>query len=309
MNILFQTYISRVYPEDFALVSDMAYVAQNGSRIIRALLEIAVSKRWADVSAVLMTLCKAVEKRTWPFVHPLMQFENELRQDVLYNLKQWADDCTVPELAEKSALELGQLIHLNERHGAALLRVAKEFPAVSMWYKLEPLTDKFLRILITVKRTFEWGSRAESSIEPFWLWIEDDKGLNIFQLHHLLFHKQDLILEVEFTVPIIFENRPSFLVARFVSDRWIGADDDITIPLDDLIMPIIAISRTALLKLPFLSTGALNSRVLETHMGNISDFNALQTQSFWSLMNTCQNVLLCSPAGSGKSTMGQMVAL
>ena len=52
--------------EDFALVSDMAYSAQNGGRIIRALLEIGISRKWANVSAVLMGLSKAVEKRMWP---------------------------------------------------------------------------------------------------------------------------------------------------------------------------------------------------------------------------------------------------
>lgn len=68
VNILLQAYISKSYIEDFALVSDTAYVAQNAGRIIRALLEIAVSRRFAGVSYVLMSMSKAVEKRMWPFV-------------------------------------------------------------------------------------------------------------------------------------------------------------------------------------------------------------------------------------------------
>ena len=75
VNILLQGYVSRLPLDDFALISDSAYVAQNAGRIVRALLEIAVSRKWATVSAVLMGLSKAVEKRLWPFDQPLKQFD------------------------------------------------------------------------------------------------------------------------------------------------------------------------------------------------------------------------------------------
>ena len=50
VNALLQTYISRGYVEAFSLVSDMAYVAQNGARIIRALFEMALRKGWPTVA-------------------------------------------------------------------------------------------------------------------------------------------------------------------------------------------------------------------------------------------------------------------
>lgn len=61
VNVLLQAYISRAYIDDFALVSDTGYVAQNAGRIVRALLEIAMSKRWAPVTLVLMSMSKAIE--------------------------------------------------------------------------------------------------------------------------------------------------------------------------------------------------------------------------------------------------------
>ena len=168
-------------PEDFALVSDMLYVAQNGGRIIRARLEIALSRKWAEASAVLMALSKAVEMRLWPFQHPLYQYQHDLHKEVLYNLQRWADDFSVAELAEKTGPELGQLIHMNDRHGASLLKVSKQFPTVSMTYDLRPLTSDLLQISVHVTRSFEWGSRSENSVEPFLLWIEDSEGLEILQ--------------------------------------------------------------------------------------------------------------------------------
>jgi antiviral helicase SLH1 len=87
VNILLQGYISRQPVDDFALVSDAAYSAQNGGRIVRALLEIAISRKWASVSAVLMGMSKAIEKRLWPFDQPLKQFD--LKYDIFYGLERW----------------------------------------------------------------------------------------------------------------------------------------------------------------------------------------------------------------------------
>jgi antiviral helicase SLH1 len=63
VNILLQSYISRAYIEDFALVSDQGYVAQNAGRIARALLDISLSKRWASTSATLISMCKSIESK------------------------------------------------------------------------------------------------------------------------------------------------------------------------------------------------------------------------------------------------------
>jgi replicative superfamily II helicase len=70
---LLQSYISNAYLEDFALVSDCAYVAQNAGRIVRALFEIALNRNWGPTASVLLSINKAIEKRMWTFEHPLAQ--------------------------------------------------------------------------------------------------------------------------------------------------------------------------------------------------------------------------------------------
>lgn len=62
-NILLQAWISKANFEDFALVSDSAYVAQNSARICRALFKIALNRRWGNLCQVLLSLCKSIEKR------------------------------------------------------------------------------------------------------------------------------------------------------------------------------------------------------------------------------------------------------
>lgn len=73
-NILLQTYISDVSVDDFALISDINYVAQNSARICRALFQISLIRRWGHLASVLLSICKSIEKKLWSFRHPLAQF-------------------------------------------------------------------------------------------------------------------------------------------------------------------------------------------------------------------------------------------
>jgi len=45
VSILLQAHVSQAFVENFALVSDTAYVAQNSARIVRALVEISIWKK------------------------------------------------------------------------------------------------------------------------------------------------------------------------------------------------------------------------------------------------------------------------
>lgn len=306
VNILLQGFISRELVDDFALVSDTAYAAQNGGRIIRALLEIAISRKWANVTGSLMGLSKAVEKRLWPFDQPLRQFN--LRGDVFYGLQQWADEWSVAQLAALDAHALGKLVHLNDIHGLAILDAAKQFPTVQIGYDLRPLGYDVLRIIVSVKRAFTWNTKVHGSAEPFWLWVEDHEGLTILQLSHLIFRQTTEVLNVEFVISIPNGQPPPSVTIRYVSDRWMGAEDEILIPLDSLTMPSPSSCHTPLLELPFLTTSVLRNPVVERVFSErVNHFNAIQTQTCWSLVNTNNHSLVCAPVGSGKSTMARIV--
>ena len=300
-----QAYISGYYPEDFALVSDQAYAAQNGGRIIRALLEIAISRKWANVSAVLMGMSKAIEKRLWPFDQPLKQFS--LKADIIYSLGRYADDYTVGELAAMSAVEIGELLHLNERHGAAVRDAAKQFPTVQITYDLRPLGPDILRIAVRLNRLFNWSTKVHGSVEPFWLWIEDDESSTILQLSHLIFRQTTETLDVDFVISIPNGKPPPTVTIRFVSDRWMGAEEEVVIPLDNLLMPKPRDSHSSRLDIPFLSLDVLDAPVLRDALSTrISSLNAIQSQTFWSLACTRSHSLFCAPTGCGKSTVARM---
>lgn len=286
------------------MVSDAAYVAQNGGRIARALLDIAISRKWAHVATVLMGITKAVEKRLWPFDEPLQQFP--LKADIIYGLRNSGEEFSPAELASMTAAELGELVRLNERHGQALLTAARQFPSVKMTSSLRPLGSDVLRIAVSVTRDFDWSSKVHDSGEPFWLWVEDHEGIEILQFVHLLFRESTKSLDVNFVVSMSNIIPPYFTI-RFMSDRWIGAEDELHVSLDGLVMPASSLDHTPRLDLPFLPRSSLGLPVLgELYSSRLHDFNAIQTQVFWSLINTSMNVLISAPVSCGKSLMGHL---
>lgn len=280
------------------------YAVQNGGRIIRSLLEIALSRKWANVGVVLIRLSMSVEKKLWGYEHPLAQFD--LSAELLYNLTRWADDIEICDLALKTAAELGTLIHLNERHGAALLRAAKQFPAVSLFAKLRPLSHELLRIHLVVQRSFEWSAKIHESGEPFWIWVEDDSGINILQLARISFGPSTDFLTLEFIIPLPGPP-PPFVTIRAISDRWLGAEEEIVVPFDDLVMPPLPVRRTSLLDLPLLRTDLQIFDERTKHsFSRFTQFNSVQTQCLWPTYNSARNMILCASTSSGKSLIGQL---
>jgi antiviral helicase SLH1 len=306
VNILLQGFISRELVDDFALVSDMAYVAQNAGRIARALVEIAVSRKWANVTATLIGISKAIESRRWPYEHPLRQMN--LKSDTSYALEKWADDLSVAELAGSESATLGQLVHLNEAHGQAIIKAAKQFPTLDIRYVLRPIAVDILRISLEVIRKFDWNAKLHTGGEPFWLWVENEAGSDILQISQLLFHQNTTALQIDFSILVDEGDLPQYVTVKAISDRWSGSEETVRIALDELIMPLPPQANTKVISLPFLNLGDIGGPQLfkEVWSPSIRILNTLQTQAFWNVVYSRHNSLLCAPGGSGKSTLGHM---
>ncbi|BEI88967.1 uncharacterized protein CcaverHIS019_0203290 [Cutaneotrichosporon cavernicola] len=303
VNILLQAHISKVFIEDFALVSDSAYVAQNAGRIIRALLEIALSRNWANCAFLLIDLSKAIERRMWPYEHPLQQVS--LQRDTLYNLRRWADDTEISELRDMDAKEIGQMVHLNEHHGKALRAAAMEFPTVGVQYALRPLANDLLEIAVTVEPTFKWSNKVSGTAEPFYVWVQDADGINILQWRNVLLRPSTKSVVIEFVIPWTADTHASLSIVT-ASDRWLGSDSQTHVDLSNLVMPRPFDDHTPLLDLPFLTLAALDDIELEQAYRPVSMLNGLQSQAFWSVYHTQHNVLVSAPIASGKSLLAEL---
>ncbi|KAJ0066258.1 hypothetical protein NL108_004118 [Boleophthalmus pectinirostris] len=305
VNILLQTYISRGEVDSFSLISDLSYVAQNAARIVRALFEIALRKRWPTMTYRLLTLCKVIDKRLWGFCHPLRQFPN-LSPVVLNKLEE--KKLTVDKLKEMRKDEIGHMLH-HVNIGLTVKQCVHQIPSVTMEASIQPITRTVLRVRLVITPDFRWNDQVHGSVgEPWWLWVEDPINDHIYHSEYILLQKKQVVTgepqHIVFTIPI-FEPLPSQYYIRVVSDRWLGAEAICVINFQNLILPERHPPHTELLDLQPLPITALGNRAFES-LYKFTHYNPIQTQIFHTLYHTDTNVLLGAPTGSGKTIAAEM---
>uniref|UniRef100_A0A8D3C335 Activating signal cointegrator 1 complex subunit 3 n=1 Tax=Scophthalmus maximus TaxID=52904 RepID=A0A8D3C335_SCOMX len=300
VNILLQTYIGRGELDSFSLISDLSYVAQNAARIVRALFEIALRKRWPAMTYRLLTLCKVIDKRLWGFAHPLRQFHN-LSHVVLNRLEE--KKLTVDKLKEMRKDEIGHMLH-HVNIGLTVKQCVHQIPSITMEASIQPITRTVLRIRLLVTPDFRWNDQVHGSVgEPWWLWVEDPSNDHIYHSEYFLLQKKQP-QHIVFTIPI-FEPLPSQYYIKAVSDRWLGAEAVCIINFQNLILPERHPPHTELLDLQPLPVTALGDHRYES-LYKFTHFNPIQTQIFHTLYHSDTNVLLGAPTGSGKTIAAEM---
>jgi antiviral helicase SLH1 len=304
-NILLQSYISRARLDDYTLVSDAAYVAQNSARICRALFMIALNRHWGYQCLVLLSLCKSIEKRIWPFQHPLHQFD--LPQPILTQLDKGNPASSIEALRDMQAAEIGSLVH-NHKMGSTIKNLLKNFPTLSVEAEIAPLNRDVLRIRLYLTPDFTWNDRHHGSSESYWIWVENSETSEIYHHEFFLLTRRKLYNdhELNFTIPLS-DPLPSQIYVRAVSDRWLGAETVTPISFQHLIRPDTESVYTDLLDLQPLPVTALKNLALEEiYAQRFQYFNPMQTQLFHCMYHTSANVLLGSPTGSGKTVAAEL---
>ncbi|KAL8832237.1 MAG: hypothetical protein Q9170_004958 [Blastenia crenularia] len=304
-NILLQSYISRARLEDFALVSDSAYVAQNAARICRALFMIALNRRWGHQCAVLLSLCQSIEKQIWSFQHPFHQFD--LPQPILKNLDEKSSVSSIGSLRDMESAEIGQLVH-NRGMGNTLCKLLDNFPTLTVECEIAPLNRDVLRIRLCLTPDFRWNDRHHGTSESYWIWVENSESSEIYHHEYFILTRKKLYddHELNFTIPLS-DPLPTQMYVRAVSDRWLGAETVTPVSFQHLIRPDTESVYTDLLDLQPLSVAALKNPLLEQIYGQrFKFFNPMQTQIFHTLYHTSANVLLGSPTGSGKTVAAEL---
>lgn len=305
INILLQTYISRGEMDSFSLISDSAYVAQNAARIVRALFEIALRKRWPTMTYRLLNLSKVIDKRLWGWASPLRQF-SVLPPHILTRLEE--KNLTVDKLKDMRKDEIGHILH-HVNIGLKVKQCVHQIPSVTMEASIQPITRTVLRVSLSIHPDFSWNDQVHGTVgEPWWIWVEDPTNDHIYHSEYFLALKKQVINKepqlLVFTIPI-FEPLPSQYYIRAVSDRWLGAEAVCIINFQHLILPERHPPHTELLDLQPLPVTALGCKAYEA-LYNFSHFNPVQTQIFHTLYHTDCNVLLGAPTGSGKTVAAEL---
>ncbi|MCJ1470873.1 hypothetical protein MMC07_009520 [Pseudocyphellaria aurata] len=304
-NILLQSYISRARLEDFTLVSDSAYVAQNAARICRALFMIALNRRWGYQCLVLLSVCKSIEKQIWPFEHPFHQFD--LPPPILRNLDEKSSLSSIESMRDMESAEIGQLVH-NNRMGNTISKLLDNFPTLTVEAEIAPLNRDVLRIHLYLTADFLWNDRHNGTSESYWIWVENSETSEIYHHEYFILTRRRLYddHELSFTIPLS-DPLPTQIYVRAISDRWIGAETVTPVSFQHLIRPDTESLYTDLLDLQPLPITALKNPKLEEIYGQwFLYFNPMQTQIFHTLYQTSANVLLGSPTGSGKTIAAEL---
>ncbi|KAK7206302.1 Sec63 Brl domain-containing protein [Myxozyma melibiosi] len=303
INILLQSYVSRANVDAFSLVSDMAYVAQNSARISRALFLIALNRRWGRLALVVLSICKAIDKRLWPFESELAQFN--LPRNILDILEH--KGLPIEELREMEAAELGELVH-NRGLGGTLARHVRNYPFLTIECEVSPILRNILRVHLSIIPSFTWNDQLHGAAETFWVWVEDSEEATILHTSKFILSKRQRneVHEMDFFIPLE-DPLPSQIYVRSISNTWAGPGTVSAVSFQHLIRPENENIQTKLLNLRPLPVTALHDPVLEAiYQQKFNYFNPMQTTIFHCLYNTPSNVLLGSPTGSGKTVAAEL---
>ncbi|KAK8080640.1 Sec63 Brl domain-containing protein [Apiospora hydei] len=295
-NILLQAYICRAQPEDFALSNDLNYVAQQSGRICRSLFMMALNRRWGHQCLVLLTLAKSIERRIWPFQHPLHQFD--LPKSVLNQLDA-KESLTVEAMRDMEPAEIGGLVH-NHSAGKKIASILDNFPTVSIDAEIAPLNRDVLRIKLFITPDFRWNDRVHGTSESFYIWVENSETSEIYHHEFFILNRRKLYddHELNFTIPLS-DPLPTQIYVKAVSDKWLGAETVAPISFQHLIRPDTESVYTDLLNLQPLPVSALKDMRLE-------ELYSKRLRSSIPSTIPPANVLLGSPTGSGKTTAAEL---
>jgi len=309
INVLLQAYISSLRLDGLALMADMVYVTQSAGRILRAIFEIAMRKGWAMVAKLALNLCKMAEKRMWPTMSPLRQF-SKCPPEIVRK----AERIEVPFTSyfDLDPPRMGELLGMP-RAGPTVCALVAKFPRVEVQAQVQPMTRSMLRVELTITPNFEWDIDIHGTSESFWIMVEDCDGEDILFFDTFILRQHYAQSEtnehiVEFTVPITEPMPPNYFIS-VISDRWMHSETRLAVPFHKLILPERFPPHTELLDLQPLPVAALKAKDFSALYPDWQQFNKIQTQTFNSLFNTDNNVLVASPTGSGKTVCAEFALL
>ncbi|KAG9438151.1 U5 small nuclear ribonucleoprotein [Apis mellifera carnica] len=307
VNVLLQAYISQLKLEGFALMSDMVFVTQSASRLMRAIFEIVLFRGWAQLADKCLSLCKMIDRRMWQSMSPLRQFR-KMPEEIVKKIEK--KNFPWERLYDLGPNEIGELIRVPKL-GKTIHKYIHQFTKLELSTHIQPITRSTLRVELTITPDFQWDEKVHGASEAFWILVEDVDSEVI--LHHEYFllkakYATDEHL-IKFFVPV-FEPLPPQYFLRVVSDRWIGAETQLPVSFRHLILPEKNLPPTELLDLqPLPITALRNSKFESIYADKFPQFNPIQTQVFNAIYNSDDNVFVGAPTGSGKTTIAEFAVL
>lgn len=306
VNVLLQSYISRLKLDGFALVADMTYVQQSACRLLRALFEVALKRGWAALACRTLNICKMVERKTWCSQSPLRQF-GSIPEVIIKKLEK-VSDITWERYYDLKPQDLGEMVKIPKM-GKTLHKYVHMFPKVEMSASVLPITRSLLKVSLTITPDFQFDSNYHDNALLFWVIVEDVDGEKILHCEPLNIRAQYAGQEhyLSFTVPLHDPLPPQYFI-KVISDRWLHSETVLPVSFRHLILPQKYPPLTELLDLQPLPVTVL-PKEYRSLFSSFKNFNPIQTQCYSALFQGDNNVLLCAPTGSGKTVCAELAML
>ena len=176
------------------------------------------------------------------------------------------------------------------------------FPRIELTAQVLPITRGLLRFNITATPDFQYDVSVHSGALSFHIMIVDGDGERLLH-HELLFlHPEygNREHELMMVVPMLEPAPPQYFIWA-ISDSWLHAETILPVSFHKLVLPKKSFPPTELLDLQLLPVNQIGHEGLASLFGDsFTHLNAVQTQTFKTLMSTDENCLLCAPTGAGK---------
>ncbi|CDF33920.1 activating signal cointegrator 1 complex subunit 3, helc1, putative [Chondrus crispus] len=329
--ILLQAYISRAYIR----MSDLSYVVQSCTRLLRALFEVSLSRGYPSLSLASLELARASESRIWPFQHPLWQFTYSARrgggltiqQETVATIEASGEKGTLACLREMTREELSILVRAPKM-ALTVIKVARAVPTLAILSAtVAPLSRTVLQFEVRLRPNFRWYDNIHGNAEAWWLWVEDFEEDRVYYSQRILLTKVQVramngdqvdpsddvkshSLNLTFSVPV-FDPPSSRYSLRVESERWhTGGGSTAALPVSNMDLPVEENKKTDLLDLRPLSVKtSLDAEEATMFQGDFSHFKPLQTQAFHTARHTDDNMLVSAPSGSAKKILAELAIL
>lgn len=321
-SVLLQGLISRARVSSFTLISDTNYVAQNASRVCRALFEICLKKNSGRKAEKFLQLAKCIDQRVWWDQNPLLQLLN-VPMDVVTDVERRHLDI-YEACADPDALQLSVKVK-KWITSLPFIDIDGEDDRV----RVQPHGGNMVKLTFSLRPLFpEWKDH------PFcgktlgsWIWVEDAVTGYIYHSEYYVMHASrfaawkagsESLLDVECYLPIFLsgDRQEAAYVIRVLSDRFVGMESyyEVSYAPDAALVARMRKEKddmyTPLLNLHPQPLSSLGNPALESlYAPQIRSLNAIQTQTFHHLYHQDGDALICAPTGSGKTLCAELAML
>nr|UXY87147.1 U5snrnp200 [Cryptomonas sp.] len=235
-NVLLQSYIGNLRIKNMSLAADLVYIGKIGGRYFRALFEIAVNKRWANLSSQSLNIYQFIRGRILPsqiisglfITHPSVGKYFKILRNKGFNIK---------SIKNFSKEEVNMV--LQSRKGSFYIKRALErTPFFDLSVNLQPVTRNIMKISLLIKQKINLEKIIKEKGVGLWLFIEDHLSDLIVSYQYLWLEKKKDKILISIVIPLFDNPFSPYFLLKLIMDNIIGSTDYIRVDLTKIKFPI-----------------------------------------------------------------------